>query len=529
MGGGRIVTFTWAEGMREARRMAAYLRGLELPRGSKIAIVSKNTAWWILVDLAIWMAGHVSVPIYPNIDRDDVRYVLEHSETALVFVGKLDDWDEVLSGIPERIRRIAMPLATGAPNFDTWASLVEDIEPIEDDPRRGADDLATIVYTSGSTGRSKGAMHAFGPMQAAIDGLALRLDTTAEDRMLSYLPLSHVFERWAVEFGSLTGGFSLWFAESIDTFVEDLKRASPTLFVSVPRLWQKFQIGVHAKMPAEKLARLLRWPIVRRIVRRKVLSGLGLDSVRYAGTGSAPIPPELVDWYRQLGLDLLEGYGMTEDFCYSHACVPGNMRVGYVGEPYDGVDVKISDQGEILIRSPGAMLGYYKAPEMTAAAFTDDGYFYTGDRGERDERGRLRITGRVKELFKTSKGKYVAPAPIETKLQAHPDVEMACVAGAGHPQPHALVMLSPRARAQADGDGGRTRMTQEVAALIDRVNGQLAHHERLAFGTIVKDEWQIENDFLTPTMKIKRAAIEDAYGTFVDGWYAAKQQVIWEG
>lgn len=232
---------TWAEGMREARRMAAYLRGLELAPGTKVAIVSKNTAWWILADLAIWMAGHVSVPLYPTIDRDDVRYVLEHSEASLVFVGKLDHWDEVVAGIPDAMAKIAMPLATGEAAFDSWAAVLEGVEPIDDDPRREADELATIVYTSGSTGRSKGAMHAFGPMQAAIDGLGDRLSSSSDDRMLSYLPLSHVFERWAVEFGSVTAGFSLWFAESLDTFVHDLQRASPTLFVSVPACGRSFR------------------------------------------------------------------------------------------------------------------------------------------------------------------------------------------------------------------------------------------------------------------------------------------------
>lgn len=250
--------------------------------------------------------------------------------------------------------------------------------------------------------------------------------------------------------------------------------------------------------------------------------------MRYAGTGSAPIPPQLIDWYRALGLELLEGYGMTEDFCYSHSSVPGDVRVGYVGAPYEGVEVRISEEGEVLIKSPGAMLGYYKQPELTEAAFTEDGFFRTGDRGERDARGRLRITGRVKELFKTSKGKYVAPAPIESKLQAHPEVEMACVAGAGQPQPYALLMLSAEARARSSDNGGRQAMTREMEHLLDQVNAEVAHHERISFGTIVKDEWQIENNFLTPTMKIKRAAIEDAYGQQADGWYAKKQRVIWE-
>src|SRR5690606_24909900 len=208
----------------------------------------------------------------------------------------------------------------------------------------------------------------------------------------------------------------VFFSESIGAFVHDMQRARPTLFISVPRLWLKFQHGVFAKVPEKRLSLLLKIPILSHFVKKKVLRGLGLDACRFAGSGSAPIPEELLTWYHDLGLELLEGYGMSENFCYSHISAPGRARVGYVGEPYPEVEQRINELGEIEVKSPGNMLGYFKAPEKTAETITPDGFLKTGDIGEIDAEGRLKITGRVKDLFKTSKGKYVAPAPIENRL-----------------------------------------------------------------------------------------------------------------
>ena len=389
-------------------------------------------------------------------------------------------------------------------------------------------DVASIIYTSGSTGRPKGVMHNFRAIAAAAEGGETIFEATPNDRMLSYLPLAHVFERACVETLSLRSGLQLFFAESLDTFVQDLNRAQPTIFVSVPRLWLKFQLGVFQKMPPEKLARLLRIPLLNRVIKKKVLTGLGLQNVRLAASGSAPIPPDLIQWYRDLGLELLEGYGMSEDFAYSHATQPGMSRVGYVGSPMPGVDVKISEEGEILIKSPATMMGYYKQPELTAECYTEDGYFKTGDRGERDEQGRLKITGRVKELFKTSKGKYVAPAPIENLLNNHPEVELCCVTGSGNPQPYALILPAEELRPKLGDPAERQRFESELNALLDSVNGEVEAFERLQFLVVVKDPWAIENGFLTPTMKIKRSKIEDNYGPKNDEWYGAGKRIIWE-
>jgi long-chain acyl-CoA synthetase len=530
MGGGVVRDLTWAEAMGEARRMAAHLQSLDLPPRSNIAILAKNQAHWILADLAIWMSGHVSVPLYATFLADNIAHVLEHSDSRLLFVGKLDTPDELEKGVPKALPRIALPLApASAACGRPWDGIVRATGPLRENPVRAPTDLATIIYTSGSTGAPKGAMHSFAAMAAAAAGISRILAVRRNDRMLSYLPLAHAMERWAVEMSSITHGFRLFFTESLETFLDDLRRARPTVFLSVPRLWIKFQLGVFAKVSEKKLDRLLGVPILSGIVKRKVLKGLGLDSVRFAGSGSAPIPPEVIGWYRRLGLELLEGYGMTENFGYSHVSLPGRVRVGYVGNPNPDVQCRIGDEQEVQVKSPATMLGYYKAPALTAEAFTPDGWLRTGDRGEIDQEGRLKITGRLKEIFKTSKGKYVVPAPIENKLLASKRLELACVMGAGYAQPFAAVQLSEQVREELErGRNTREETSAALGKLREEVNATLEAHERLEFLAVVDDVWRIDNGYLTPTMKIRRQVIEEAFAPLARRWYEAREKVVWQ-
>jgi long-subunit acyl-CoA synthetase (AMP-forming) len=280
-------------------------------------------------------------------------------------------------------------------------------------------------------------------------------------------------------------------------------------------------------MPPKKLNRLLSIPILSGIVKRKVLKNLGLDQALLAGSGSAPIPAELIEWYRRLGLNLVEGYAMSEDFAYSHNSTPEINAPGCVGLPLPGVEVKISEEGEILIKSPGQLVGYYKRPDLDAEVFTSDGYFRTGDRGERRADGLLKITGRVKELFKTSKGEYVAPAPIENKLNAHPLVEMSMVSGLGQPAAYALVVLGEEVRPKQKDATFRKHVESELAQLLKDVNADLVSHEKLQLIVIAQQPWTIENGFLTPTMKIRRARIEGEVAPRVDTWYGGKDKVQW--
>jgi long-subunit acyl-CoA synthetase (AMP-forming) len=525
MGGGAVRDYSWAKTLDESRRMAAYLRAQGFEKGAKIAILSKNTAEFIMSDLAIWMAGYVSVALYPTLNADTIRYILEHSESRLLFVGKLDTWDEQKSAVPAGMPCVAYTLAPPTV-YPKWGDLIEKTAPIPGSPTRDPDETSILVYTSGSTGQPKGVEHTFRSMSSTPKGVSQVLGMRSDDRYLSYLPLAHVFERAAVEMMGFYSGSHLFFAESLDTFVDDIKRARPTIFHSVPRLWLKFQLGVFQKMPQQKLKRLLRIPILSGIVKKKVLAGLGLDQTRMAVSGSAPIPPELIQWYRDLGLELLEGYAMSENFAYSHISLPGKTRVGYVGHALPGVEHRISPEGEILVKSPGDMRGYFKEPEMTRASYTEDGFLKTGDRGEIDEQGRLKITGRVKELFKTSKGKYVSPAPIENLINADHNVEMSCVTGAGQAQPFALVLLAESLRKQGVD---RAALEPELKRLLEEVNRQVEEFEELGFLVVVSEEWQIENGFLTPTMKLKRNVVEEHYGALVEKWYAHKSAVVWHG
>ncbi|SFR42679.1 Long-chain acyl-CoA synthetase (AMP-forming) [Marinobacter daqiaonensis] len=527
VGGGKTVDYTWRRAVGEARRMAAYLKSLDLPENSRIGIVSKNCAHWIMSDWAIWMAGHISVPLYPTLNADTVSYIIEHAEIPVMFVGKLDDWDSMKSGVPESVRCISYPLSPPT-DFETWDDIVANNSPLEENVKREADTLATIVYTSGSTGRPKGVMLSFANLAYAASGAADRLEVTSEDRYLSYLPLAHVFERYVGELVSMNKGFHLYFAESLETFVDDLQRARPTLFIAVPRIWTKLQHGVFEKMPKKKLDKLLRIPLVNSLIKKKILTKLGLQHVRYAGSGSAPLPHDILEWYRNLGLELLEGYGMSENIAYSHTTQPGRARTGYVGEPLPGVEQKIGENSEILVKSPTTMMGYYKDPEKTREAFTEDGFLRTGDMGEIDELGRLRITGRLKEIFKTSKGKYVAPAPIENKLMTNDNIEAVCVSGENQVQPYCLVMLSEAAQAKRDDPDFRKELEKEFVDLLKDVNQTLDPHEHLRFMVVVKEPWTIENNFLTPTMKLKRNVVEDAYRDKVDDWYAQDKTIIWE-
>ncbi|HEY4009988.1 MAG TPA: AMP-binding protein, partial [Acidobacteriaceae bacterium] len=428
---GDIRTWTWAEAMQEVRRIATWLSAQGWPRGSRVVILSKNCAWWIMADFAIWMAGHVSVPFYPSLRGESLAALFDHSEPVACFLGDLDQAPPFSDPALKNVRFIAFPNAKPdhtPPGAEHWHALVRDNEPLRTNPARSADELATIIYTSGTTGQPKGVMQSFlslslmgQSMEPAFGNSALPLD-----RILSYLPLAHIAERAIVEMNSLMMPLHIFFTEGQPTFVLDLQRSQCSVFFSIPRLYLRFQQGVFEKVPELKLKRLLRIPLLNRIVRKKILRGLGLGHTRLAASGGAAIPIELVHWYRSLGLNFVEGYGMTETGI-THVPLPSRFRAGYVGNASPYADTRISDAGEVQIKGAMNLLGYYKNPELTAQAFTDDGYFRTGDRGEIDKQGRLRIIGRLKEEFKTSKGKYVVPAPIEKLLSLSTMFESVCV------------------------------------------------------------------------------------------------------
>lgn len=531
VGGGQVIDYTWGQTVDQARRMAAHIQAQGLEPGARVAILSKNCAHFFMAELAIWMAGCTTVAIFPTETAETIAYVLEHSGASLLFVGKLDSWTQQKPGVPAALPCISFPLAPKN-SYEQWDAIVGRTQPLPGRVARDGKDIAILLYTSGSTGTPKGVMHSFERVTKVSESInkdiKTRIGNIDDNRVLSYLPLAHVFERAWVECASFVDGKThVFFAETLETFVQDLNRARPTTFISVPRLWLKFQHGVFAKMHPKKLNRLLSIPILSGIVKRKVLKNLGLDQALLAGSGSAPIPAELIAWYRRLGLNLIEGYGMSEDFAYSHNSTPEINAAGCVGVPLPGVKVKISDDGEILIKSPGQLVGYYKRPDLDAEVFTADGYFRTGDRGERRADGLLKITGRVKELFKTSKGEYVAPAPIENSINANPLIEMSMVSGLGQPAAYAMVVLVEDVRPKLKDAAFRKHVEAELTQLLANVNAGLVNHEKLQMIVVAKEPWTIENGCLTPTMKIRRARIEDNVGAKVEEWYGAKGKVLW--
>jgi len=523
--GGEWKDFTWAETGNQVRRMATFLKSLDLPPQSNIGLVSKNCAEWIITDLAIMMSGHVSVPFYATLTADQINHVLVHSGCSVLFVGKLDDWAGMKSGIPSGVKCLSFPTYNPDNEHIQWNDILEKNEPLQGNPMRNLDDLFSIIYTSGTTGNPKGVMATFKAVASCVEKTKdiIRYDLP-ETRFFSYLPLCHIAERNIVEATSIGTGGTIYFAESLDTFAKNLAEASPTHFLAVPRIWTKFHLGILAKMPQKKLDLFLKIPILNGIVKKKIRKGLGLNDAKLILTGAAPMPISLIKWFRKLGINIQEAYGMTENMgavCMMPADKP---KDGSVGKLYSGMEVEIAkDTGEILTRSDWNMMGYYKEPVMTADTIDTDGWIHTGDVGELDNENYLKITGRVKEMYKTSKGEYIAPSQIEFGFADNNLIEQVCVVGHGLPQPIALVILSDMAKGVEQAS-----INENFAATLSELNLRLKSYERVKKIVIMKEAWTVENNMLTPTMKIKRNVVEKNYGAMMKPWYESKGTVIWE-
>ena len=513
---GSVKTFTWREVGDQARRVAAYLLAMDLPAGSHIAILSKNCAEWFITDLAIMLAGHVSVPIYSTAGEKTIRYVMDHAKCPVIFVGKLDDTEKQVAAIDDGIVKLAFPYPN-IPADKQWDELLQ-TAPFVEKPIPPLDSVMTIVYTSGSTGNPKGVVHNYESVCWAASNSLNELKVDQNDRVLSYLPLAHITERVLVEVASFYSGMSVNFLESLETFSRDVNATEPTLFISVPRLWTRFQMGVLANMPQKKLDILLRIPIVGGLVSKKIRSKLGLGKARLCASGSAPIPASTLEWFRKIGVNISEGWGMTENSAYGTCCVPFRAdKIGSIGRAYAGVDIRIAEEGEIQVKGPCNMKEYYLEPEKTAEVITEDGYLKTGDKGSIDSDGYITITGRLKEIFKTAKGKYIAPVPIESKLMANSSIEQVCVTGSQLKQPIALVVLSETAlKVPAE------EIEQSLLETLNEVNETLESHAVLDGLIVMKDEWTVANGLLTPTLKVKRHNLEEHYESLINGKLSGK-------
>ncbi len=520
--GDQWIEYTWAQVGSEARRMAAYLQSKGLAKGAHIGLISKNCSHWIIADLAMMMGEYISVPFYPNLVGDQLTHVIEHSEIKLLFVGKVDDWANMKAGIPSKLPCVTLP-ESHVEDYAKWTDLIAQQEPMKESIVPNEMDLATIIYTSGTTGSPKGVM--YNHKQLKLVAAAAKYVINFGDkkhRYFSYLPLCHVAERIIVELGALHCGGVVSFAESLDTFVLNLANARPTIFFAVPRIWTKFQMGVWEKMPQSKLDLLLKIPILSGLVKKKIRKGLGLNDTEYCLTASAPCPPSLHAWYKALDIQLLELYGMTENVGACTLMPPDNVRMGTVGEPYRGAELKIvPETGEIIMKASWLMQGYYKDPKMTASV-VKNGFLHTGDMGEIDEAGFLKITGRVKDSFKTSKGEYIVPGPIEWSYSQNGYIEQICVLGLGLPHPVALLVISDKAMKE-----DRALVEKSLVETMEAVNKGLIDYERVRKIVIMKEPWTAENGVLTPKMSIKRNVLEGKYGENLQTWYTTENTVIW--
>lgn len=507
---------------RQACAIAHNLHEIGLKKGDHVALLSKNCAHWFMADLAMMIGGFVSIPLYPTLDPESINEILVHSESKAIIIGKLDDYSKQKSGITD-IPKIGVELygIHETNSWENWAqtAIPADFKPHEPNP----DELITIMYTSGTTGDPKGVMHKVKSF-ARVSGIAAdTIKLPDHPKYFSYLPLSHIAERIGIEMAAFYRCATVSFPESLDTFAEDLSLVAPDQFVAVPRIWQKFQEGVLAKMPQKKLDTLTGLPLIGGIVKKKIRKKLGLDNATCCFSGAAPIAVSLQKWYDKLGIRVLQAYGMTEDSILSHFNLPEANKFGTVGKPMPGVDSKLSSEGEILIKNGCLMVGYFKNPEKTKEMFTEDGYLRTGDIGEFDHDGFLSITGRIKDQFKTDKGKYIIPSPIELELSKNTDIEQVCVVGTGISQPIALIIPSESGRAKS-----KATLNASLLESIDELNPKLQKHEKLAKVVIMKEEWSIDNGLMTPSMKVRRNRVEDIHLNMYPKWFKMEDRVVYE-
>lgn len=517
---GKYKTYTYLEAGIEIRKIAQSLKNLNIPKRGKVAILSKNCAHWIMADLAIMMADYVSVPIYPTLQADSIKYIIDHSEAQAIIIGKLDNYQNQKKGI-NNIIKIGISLYDIDTEI-TWEELVETTKPIADTKGVKPEDLMTIIYTSGTTGVPKGVMHKVSSFTQIAQTAIRILDLPSHPRFFSYLPLSHIAERNGIEMHGLFRGASFSFPESLDTFASDLERVQPHLYFGVPRIFAKFKEKILATIPQKRLNIILAIPILNTLFKKKLHKKLGLGSAKIVFSGAAPLAVSMMTWYEKIGIIIHQAYGMTEDCALSHFNLPNQNIKGSVGKPLPGATAKLNELGEVCIKSNCLMMGYYKMPEETKASFDDEGYLKTGDIGEYNH-DYLYITGRIKDQFKTDKGKYISPAPIELEFLKNNSIEQICIVGMGIPQPIALITLAMPAK-----DLSKTELSASLIETLKQINSTLEKHEKVEKIVIMNEDWTMENGLLTPTLKTKRNQIEKIHQPKYNTWFNQQNTIIYE-
>ncbi len=527
--GDNWLEMTYKEAGQEARRMASALLSKGLQQGDHVGIYSKNCRHWILADLAIMMAGLVSVPYYSSLPTEQLAEVINLSDIKALFIGRLEKWGDRGQAINDDISVIRFTHYEGDAKVDIgheWAELIANHEPIERNFIPDLDSTWTIKYTSGTTGTPKGVVHLHRTpaliMQNEKETNWVGIFSLDSHRYFSFLPLNHVGERIGVEVPAIYTGGTISFAENLESFAKNLKDVQPDFIFAVPRIWSKFYQGITAQIPESKFNLLIKIPFISGLLKRKLLSAIGLSNIKVAATGAAITPEYIKNFFAKLDIHLVEAYGMTEVAGSIANSTMLDAPKDSVGQVVPGSSLRIDEEtGEILMATPNMMAGYYKDEKKTAEVLKD-GWLYSGDRGEIDEQGYLRVTGRVKDAFKTAKGSYVVPNPLEEFIDGNEYVEQVCVAGLGIPQPIVMVNLAESARGQSNDD-----LAASLLQTVEELNSQRANFERISTIVIHGDTWSDQNGFLTPTLKVKRAKLDEVYGNQYLEWHESDKSVIW--
>ena len=569
---GEWVTITWAEYGDLVRRAAGGLRSLGIDAGNRAAILSGNRYEWHVADIAIQSCGGVTVPIYPTNSPVQVAYIAGHAEAQVIFcenASQLAKVQEVLADLSD-LRKTVVFDPTGVTQDDfviTWDSLLSlgdtyNAEHPEDVDRHvaaaKAEDLCTLVYTSGTTGPPKGSMLTHDNIVWTCESLSKVLEGRPGDRRLSYLPLSHIAERMTSHFQQIYLGFETWFATSIDTLREDLVACKPTVIFGVPRVWEKFYAGIMNMIDSlppeqhEAAEQAIRLGLKRVEAEQAGTSlppeleekyqeadgklfalaraALGLNEARALVSGAAPINPDVLRFFHAIGLPIAEVYGQTEDSGPTSINRPDKIKIGTVGPPLEGVEVKIAPDGEVLVRGGNVGPGYYKDPIATKELLDDEGWMHSGDIGELEEDGYLRITDRKKDLIITAAGKNVAPQVIENMLKYSPWISQVVVVGDARPYLTALITLDQeKVMAFAEQKGiplatfpemvQHPDVQQLVANAVEEVNANLARVEQIKKWHVLDRDFAMEAEEVTPTLKLRRKAIMDKHADEIEDLY----------
>ncbi len=573
--GGAWMPLTVEELGESVKVLSTALRSMGVKRDDRIAILAENRPEWTIADLATLTANAVTVPIYPTLLAWQIEFILNDSGAVVVFVSneeQLAKVAEVRAHCPA-IRQIVMfdPSPSAPENVTAYeALLAEGRKAVAEEPEghferllreRGADDLATIVYTSGTTGNPKGAMLTHGNIASNVVSSIQPMPIMAGDRALNILPLSHILERM-VDFIYLYKGVEIAYAENVANVAENLQEIKPHMFVAVPRLFEKMRARILetvAQSPAARqkifywalgvgkerlpyrvenrpMPRALAWKsaVADRLVFRKIVDRLG-GRIRFIVSGGAPLSAELAEFFIGAGIEIYEGYGLTETSPVIAVNWPDARRIGTVGRPIPGVEVKIAEDGEILTRGPHVMRGYFNNDEATEKAIDEDGWFYTGDIGEIDADGFLRITDRKKDILVNAYGKNIAPQPLEGLLKTSAYIGTPVLLGDRRKYITALIVpnferlerdakkmgLSFASREEMVADG---RIRQLVQGEIDHFNQKLSRAEQIRKFALLPRDFSIEEDEITPSLKVKRKSIDRKYKELIDAMYAGDRE-----